>query len=161
GGAADLYLIPAGKASPRSTDLVSLPFFEEELRRLEDQYDLVVIYAPPLSTSMNGAIIASNVHVSPVLIDVDLCTRRLALEALTAFERLNIKPSGVVLVNVKIKGRERAGGAGKAEVAAVSATRDKKRKKAPAAASAVPPPPAPAAAAAEPVPVEETEPEAA
>lgn len=159
-GVGDLDLLPAGKTSPKSTDLISLPFFEEGLHELEDLYDLVVIYAPPLIMSMNGAVIASKTHVSLVLIDADLCTRRMALEALITFERLNIKPSGVVLVNVKIRGGEHARVATKAKPAPVATMKEGKRKEAAAVAVARPSLTKSATTPVEPVIEEETKPAA-
>lgn len=108
GGRENLDLLPSGKASPRFADLISLPLFDEGLRELEDLYDQVFIYSPPLGLSMNGAVMASKSDLSVVIIDADRCTRKAALEALVGFEHLNIKPSGVVLANVKVRGRERA-----------------------------------------------------
>ncbi|MBN2025185.1 MAG: hypothetical protein JW854_00280 [Actinobacteria bacterium] len=108
GKAANLSFLPAGKKSDNSTDLLSLPAFEEELREQEGIYDEVVLYAPPLIDSMDAAVVASQAEASLILIDADRCTRKAALEAMNSYERLGIIPLGAVLANVKMKGRDAA-----------------------------------------------------
>jgi len=104
----NLSFLPAGKKSENSTDMLSLPAFEEELREQESLYDEVILYAPPLIGSMDAAVVASQAEASVILIDVDRCTRRAALEAMNSYERLGVIPLGAVLANVKMKGRDAA-----------------------------------------------------
>jgi len=104
----NLSFLPAGKKSGNSTDLLSLPFFEEELREQEDLFDEVVLYAPPLVESMDAAVVASQAEASLIIIDVDRCTRKAALEAMKSYERMGVLPLGAVLANVKMKGRDKA-----------------------------------------------------
>lgn len=104
----NLSFLPAGKKSGNSTDLLSLPSFEEELREQESLYDEVVLYAPPLVDSLDAAVVASQTEASMILIDTDRCTRKAALEAMHNYERLGVLPLGAVLANVKMKGRDAA-----------------------------------------------------
>ncbi len=137
---ANLSFLSAGTRRDNSTDLLSLPAFSEGLRDLELRYDKVLLYAPPLTSSVDAAVIAAQAEASLVLIDADHCTRKAAQEALFTFERLGIVPTGVTLANVKIKGRERGRRSHEGKP-----TRDEARVK---SASVPPPPVAPAVAAA-------------
>lgn len=132
-GVADLFFLPAGTRRDNSTDLLSLPSFQEKLREQEGDYDKVLLYAPPLLGSVDAAVVAAQAEASLVLIDADRCTRTAAQEAMFSFQRLGIVPTGVALVNVKIKGGKRSARAHEAKPARV---------KAPAAEQAVPAAPA-------------------
>jgi hypothetical protein len=46
--------------------------------------------------------------VTYFVLDVDKTSRKVALEAMSGFDRVNVKPAGLVLANVKVKGKERA-----------------------------------------------------
>jgi Mrp family chromosome partitioning ATPase len=145
GEVANLSFLPAGEKSTVSTDLLSKPFFLEELREQEDLFDEVVLYGPPLLGSLDSAVVGALVDAVMVVIDADRCTRKAATEAMHGFERLGIMPLGSVLANVKMRGRERPRAEGEKieEPAAVSAKKKRKPPKekvaAPAAAAAAPP----------------------
>jgi succinoglycan biosynthesis transport protein ExoP len=104
---ANLSFLPAGSKRENSTDLLSLPYFHDELREQESRYDKVLLYAPPLTGSVDAAVLAAQTDASLIIIDADRCTRSAAQEAMFSFERLGILPTGVALANVKIKGGER------------------------------------------------------
>ncbi len=101
------HFIPSGKPTPRSTDLLSLPGWEEWVKEMEGEFDLVIFYAPPLLLASDATVIASWTGSSFLLIDSEHCTRKVAMEALAPLQRLEIIPSGVILANVKIKGWKR------------------------------------------------------
>ncbi|MEW6554107.1 MAG: hypothetical protein AB1384_07460 [Actinomycetota bacterium] len=105
---ANLSFLPAGSRRDNSTDLLSLPAFAEGLREQELRFDKVLLYGPPLTGSVDAAVVAAQAEASLVIIDADHCTRKAAQEAMFSFERLGIVPTGVTLANVKVKGRERA-----------------------------------------------------
>jgi tyrosine-protein kinase len=114
---ANLSFLPAGTRKDNSTDLLSLPAFSDGLREQELRYDKVLLYGPPLITSVDAAVVAAQAEASLVIIDADNCTRKAAQEAMFNFERLGIVPTGVTLANVKIKGRDRARRAREAKTA--------------------------------------------
>jgi len=103
----NLYLLPAGSEPIVPSDILSSSTFQEILRTLEDEYDVVVLDGPPLFASMDAAIVARNAASNLVVIDVRNCTRNGALKALEGFERFEIKPTGVILTNVKLNRLER------------------------------------------------------
>jgi capsular exopolysaccharide synthesis family protein len=105
---ANLSFLPAGTRKDNSTDLLSLPAFSDGLREQELRYDKVLLYGPPLTASVDAAVIAAQAEASLVIIDADHCTRKAAQEAMFNFERLGIVPTGVTLANVKVKGRDSA-----------------------------------------------------
>jgi Mrp family chromosome partitioning ATPase len=127
----NLSLLPAGKPSRISAELLSLPLFEEIIRGLEAQYKKVVIYAPPLAISIDGPVVASKARVTYFVLDVDKTSRKVALEAMSGFDRVNVKPAGLVLANVKVKGKERA------RLSTKAAPAKKKEKRETAAAATV------------------------
>jgi capsular exopolysaccharide synthesis family protein len=106
----NLFLLPAGKTPTSPPDLLSQPDFKAMLGQLEGQFEKVVLDAPALATAVDGAVVAANAGASIVVIDVKSCTRNTALLALEAFHRLQLKPSGIVLANIKARriGRRRA-----------------------------------------------------
>jgi capsular exopolysaccharide synthesis family protein len=104
----NLYLLPAGRTSEESSDLLSLPLMDEYLRELEDQYDKLVIYAPALITAIDAVVAASKANLSLVVLDAQKCSRNIVLSAMESFNLLHLKPTGVVLSNVKLSRRERA-----------------------------------------------------
>jgi tyrosine-protein kinase len=103
----NLYLLPAGSEPIVPADILSTATFQEILRTLEKDYDVVVLDGPPLFASMDAAIIARNTTSNLVVIDVRNCTRNGTLKALEGFERFEIKPTGVILTNVKLNRLER------------------------------------------------------
>jgi succinoglycan biosynthesis transport protein ExoP len=98
-----LYVLPTGSKPGIPADLLSSPVLPKFLRDLEDEYDAVVLDGPPLIVSMDSAIVAKSAGSSLLVIDVRNCTRSSALEALDNFDRFQIKPTGVILTNVKPK----------------------------------------------------------
>lgn len=98
-----LFLMPNGSKPGIPSDLLSSPIFPKILRGLEDKYDAVILDGPPLIMSMDSAIVAKSTMSSLLVIDARNCTRSSALEALDNFNRFQIKPTGVILTNVKIK----------------------------------------------------------
>ncbi|MBC7253836.1 MAG: hypothetical protein H5T72_07700 [Actinobacteria bacterium] len=107
-GIANLSFLAAGERCENSSDLLSLTSFSEGLRELEELYDQVVLYAPPLVGSMDGAVVAAQARSCLVVIDVGLCTRVVAGEAMHNLRLLGVVPIGVALANFKVKGREKA-----------------------------------------------------
>ncbi|NPV58419.1 MAG: hypothetical protein HPY75_02000 [Actinobacteria bacterium] len=146
-GISNLFLLPAGARSERSTDLVSSPAFAEELREQEGVFDQVVVYAPALQGSMDAAVLSSAAGGLLVAIDSERCTRKVAEEVMHGLERMGVVPMGVTLANVKVKGRERVPGKGEKppEPAMVREGRREKKVKPPRATEEAPPAP-PAAA---------------
>ncbi|MBN2168148.1 MAG: polysaccharide biosynthesis tyrosine autokinase [Actinobacteria bacterium] len=101
-----LHILPAGKTSLAASDLLSLPKFEKVLRELELVFDRIILDCPPLSSSIDAAIVASSARLSMLVIDVKTCTRSMALQALESFSSLQIKPTGIILANVRVKKSE-------------------------------------------------------
>ncbi|MGQ9474997.1 MAG: Wzz/FepE/Etk N-terminal domain-containing protein [Actinomycetota bacterium] len=106
-GIPNLSFLSAGERCENSTDLLSLASFSEGLRELEEIYDQVVLYAPPLVGSMDGAVVAAQAQACLVVIDAGLCTRRVAGEAMHNLRLLGVVPTGVALASVKARGGER------------------------------------------------------
>ncbi len=102
-----LHLLGAGKTGRNPTDLLSQPLFEEVLRELEDEYEWVILSTPPLSTSVDAALIASKGFPTVVVIDLENCTRSIAMMSMGGFKRLQVKPAGLVLYGVKVGRKER------------------------------------------------------
>ena len=103
-----LSLIAAGRPSGNSSDLLSLPLMDDYLRELEREYDQLIIYAPALTLAIDGVVVASKVDLSLVVVDSERCSRSIVQSAMESFNMLHLKPTGVVLSNVKIMRRERA-----------------------------------------------------
>lgn len=146
-GITNLFLLPAGARSERSTDLVSSPDFAEELREQEGVFDQVVIYAPALQSSMDAAVLSSAAGGLLAAIDSERCTRKVAEEVMHGLERMGVAPMGVALANVKVKGRERIPGKGEKPPEPARVREGKKAKEIKPARAAEEVPPAPPVAA--------------
>ena len=103
-----LFFLPAGRLSDNSSDLLSLPILDKYLQELEADYDDVILYAPALTLAIDGAIVASKVDLSLMVVDSERCSRGIVQSAMESFNMLHLKPGGVVLSNVKMRRRERA-----------------------------------------------------
>lgn len=103
-----LYLLPAGRLSDNSSDLLSLPILDEYLSELSEEYDQILAYAPALTLAIDGAVVASKVDLSLVVIDSERCSRSIYQSAMESFNMLHLKPTGLILSNVKLRRRERA-----------------------------------------------------
>ena len=91
---------------PDGNGLDVLPKFKQILEDLELVFDRIVLDCPPLSVSIDSAIVSSSTKLSLLVIDVKTCTRNMAQHALESFETLRIEPTGIILANIKIKKRE-------------------------------------------------------
>ncbi|MFW6113441.1 MAG: hypothetical protein ACOC78_00785, partial [Actinomycetota bacterium] len=81
----------------------SRPLFEDLLREMEDCYDKVVLYAPSLSSGVDASVIASKANENLLIVDSEKCTRRMAVEAVKSFDRLQVRLGGIILTKVKMK----------------------------------------------------------
>lgn len=97
----NLYLLPAGNPTDNTTDIISRPQFEKLLQDLKKEFDMLIIDAPTCVEAVDAAVLSTYTDFSLVVIDIRTCPRNLALQALEVFERLHVKPTGVVLTNVK------------------------------------------------------------
>ncbi len=97
----NLYLLPAGNSTDNPTDLISRPQFENLLKDLKSEFNMLIMDAPTAAEAVDAAVLSTYADFSLVVIDVKTCPRNLALHALEVFERLHIRPTGVVLTNVK------------------------------------------------------------
>lgn len=103
----NLYLLPAGRTSASPSDLLASHRFAEVMKDLETGFEWVVLSVPALTAAVDAALVVSRADSSLVIIDVEICTRNIALDALQNLRRLQLEPSGVVLTNVKTGRRGR------------------------------------------------------
>ncbi len=104
----NLHLLGAGNTNKNPTDLLSQPLFEKVLGELEERYEWVILSTPPLSNSVDAALIASKGFPTVIVIDVESCTRNITIMSMGSFKRLQVKPVGAVLYGVKMGRKERA-----------------------------------------------------
>ena len=102
----NLLLLPAGRASGSPSDVLATQKFAELVPLLEVSFEWVIISAPPLTTTVDAAIVATRTRATLVVVDSQTCTRNTALDALGNLRRFNLEPSGVVLTNVKTRRRD-------------------------------------------------------
>ncbi|MBN1289475.1 MAG: polysaccharide biosynthesis tyrosine autokinase [Actinobacteria bacterium] len=102
----NLTILPAGHAESAPSDLLSLPKFSKILEDLELVFDRIVLDCPPLSVSIDSAIVSSNTKLSILVVDVRTCTRSMAQRAMDSFATLGLKPTGIILANIKTHKRE-------------------------------------------------------
>jgi len=129
----NLHFLPAGKPVDNSSDLLSLPIFDEYLQELEKQYDEVILHTPPILAGIDAVILSSKTNLGLIVVDSQKCTRNTVQKALESLDLMNIKSEGVILNNVKLSRKERA-----ARALSVVPTKPTKKKEAAAAGAVLP-----------------------
>ena len=95
-------VIMTGPLSPNPTELLGGELFEELLRVLRANYDVVIIDAPPLGSVIDAAVIAPKTDGVVLVIEQNATSSRVAVDVKKQLEMTGCKLLGVVLNKVKI-----------------------------------------------------------
>lgn len=95
------YMIPAGYAVSNSLELLNNRLFEKMMNRLAEQFDYVIVDAPPVGMIIDAAEIARNCDGAALVVKYNAISRRELEEAKRQMLRAGCPILGAVLNNVE------------------------------------------------------------
>ena len=93
----DLSIIFAGTVAPNPTELLGTELFENFMKTMREQYDMVILDTPPLGTVVDAALVAPHCDGAILLIQSHSISRRFAAGVKRQLEATGVKLLGVVL----------------------------------------------------------------
>lgn len=84
GSAEQLHVLTSGRPAPNPSELLGSPTMDNLLSRLESEYEVVIIDAPPLLPVTDPAILAANASGILLVVSVDGMTKKAHLEKAVA-----------------------------------------------------------------------------
>lgn len=102
-GIDNLYIITRGNVPPNPSELLASPKMDELIRMAKEEFDVVIIDAPPVLVITDALILASKVDRVILVAAMNSTGRNFVLESKNALEKAEAKLSGVVLNKAKMK----------------------------------------------------------
>ena len=90
-------IIIAGPVSPNPTELLSGRLFEQLLQSERDNYDYIIVDAPPLGSVIDAAIIAKHIDGAIIVVESGAISYKLAQNVKSQLEKSECRILGVVL----------------------------------------------------------------
>lgn len=109
-----LQVVLSGTSQPSPSDLLSAPMMNRVLRWMEQEFDHVIIHAPPLLSYTDAVVVAGVAGATFVTVTVGRTRADELTTALNALANVGVTPRGLVLTEARRQGRP-------GEVAAVDA----------------------------------------
>lgn len=95
-----LHVLPAGAAKPHPSELLGSVPMQELLVRLREQYEMVILDAPPLQLVTDAAVLGTFADSTLLIARAGTTHKRVLAEAVAELHRLNIPIGGVVVNDV-------------------------------------------------------------
>jgi capsular exopolysaccharide synthesis family protein len=99
----NLFLLTAGTSPPNPLEVISSKRFADELVRLRDSFDYIVIDGTPLLPVSDSIVLGRLVDVTVVTVKSDHTARDVALEAIKRMQASRIRAAGVILQQVDMR----------------------------------------------------------
>ena len=96
-----LRVVTAGTPQTSPSDLLSGPAMNNLLRRMEKEYDYVILHAPPLLSYTDAALVSQAAGGSVVTVAAGRTRAQELTTAMTALANVRIKPAGLVLTGTR------------------------------------------------------------
>ena len=96
-----LRVVTAGTPQASPSDVLSGPAMNNLLRRMEQDYDYVILHAPPLLYYTDAALVARAAGGSVVTVAAGRTRAQELTTAMTALANVRIKPAGLVLAGIR------------------------------------------------------------
>lgn len=98
-----LHFMGCGSRPPNPAELLESPTFADLLSVLTEQYDLIIVDAPPVLAVTDAAIIGQKTDISLMLVRHLVTTKAQVQSALKQLELAGIVPAGVIINQYDIK----------------------------------------------------------
>lgn len=95
-----LYLTVAGPLSPDPTSLLDSEQFEQFINKVKDEFDYVIIDAPPLGVVIDAVIIGKYTDGVVIVIEQGVIKRKIVQDVIKQLKRGNVRILGAVLNKV-------------------------------------------------------------
>lgn len=92
-----LHVLVAGAAPPHPSELLGSARMQDLLGRLRDEYEIVILDAPPLQLVTDAAVLGAFADSTLLIARAGTTHKRLLAEAVAELHRLNISVGGVVV----------------------------------------------------------------
>jgi capsular exopolysaccharide synthesis family protein len=99
-----LRVVTSGSPQPSPSDLLSAPSMVSVLRRMEHEYDYVILHAPPLLSYSDAAVVSAAAGGTFLTVAAGRNRGHELTAALAALANVRIKPFGLVLTGAKSPG---------------------------------------------------------
>ncbi len=99
----NMYMIFAGPVTPNPTELLGNHYFEKMIERFREEYDYIIIDAPPLGSVIDAAIITRWCDGAIMVIENNVISYRFAQDVKKQLEMTDCKILGVILNKVDTK----------------------------------------------------------
>lgn len=103
-GEQHLYVLTSGQIPPNPSELLGSEVMEQLLLRLEQEFDAVIIDAPPLLPVTDAAVLSRSVGGVVVVVGTQKVKQQELEKSLKALELVGAKALGIVLNRLPIKG---------------------------------------------------------
>jgi len=101
--AENLFLLTAGTSPPNPLEVISSKRFGDDLSKLRNCFEYIVIDGTPLLPVSDSIILARMVDVTVMTIKSDEAARDVALDALKRMQASRIRPVGVIMQQVDLR----------------------------------------------------------
>lgn len=95
-----MYTIFAGPVTPNPTELLGNKYFDRMITEMRDQYDYIIIDAPPLGSVIDAAIITKVCDGAILVIENNVISYRFAQDVKKQLEMIDCKILGAILNKV-------------------------------------------------------------
>lgn len=99
----NMDIIFAGRVVPNPTEVLSNHYFTELIAAAREEYDVVIVDAPPLGAVIDAAVIAPQVDGAMLVIQQSTVSRRLLKNVKKQLENSGVRILGAVLNKVEIE----------------------------------------------------------
>lgn len=103
-GNPNLYILPAGHRPPNPSELLGSTEMADLLRVLQQQFDYVIVDAPPVLAVTDAALVSKHVGGALMIAAVGRTRKDGLRDALQAMERIDARVLGIVMTMVPVKG---------------------------------------------------------
>ncbi len=92
-----LDIITCGSSAPKPSELISSKAFDDLLNKLRDDYDYIILDAPPVNPVSDALVIAQKVDTVIMVVRASITTHDAFTKAVRALGVLGIEVDGVIL----------------------------------------------------------------
>ncbi|MCI2106840.1 MAG: CpsD/CapB family tyrosine-protein kinase [Intestinimonas sp.] len=99
----NLWLIPSGRRPPNPAELLASPLMKKILDGMSEQFDIILIDAPPVSVVTDAAVLAKDVHGYILVVRAGVTTMEDLRATVLKLEQLKVNIIGFILNDLDAK----------------------------------------------------------